>query len=108
MSETRFTQKSILIVLNYLTPEKASRFYFSGQLKFIHQPEGEAGQQLEVRVCEAAGSSCSACADRAAGRARVCQQTYRRARLYVLGDNLRDLVLDTFSVPDGCRCVAES
>ena len=70
-------------------------------------------QRMEVVICEAPGSSCVSCWDLPEEEEgelpdKLCQQRYRLESLWVLGDTGRDHVLDEFSLPDGCQCVAMS
>ena len=85
-----------------------SLILFPGQIKYIQQENSTHTdiQLSKITVCKDVGSSCLSCQDKEDEiHDKVCQQKFREERLWVMGDNGRDLVMDTFWLPDGCQCV---
>lgn len=81
---------------------------FPGQIKYIHQENSTHTdiQLSQITLCRDVGSSCLSCQDKEDDiHDKVCQQQFREERLWVIGDNGRDLVMDSFWLPDGCQCV---
>ena len=67
-------------------------------------------QPVSISLCSSPGSSCLGCLpldmDHQHVHDKVCQQEYRTVEMLVIGDNGKDLVKDTFMMPDGCNCVS--
>eukprot|EP00091_Calanus_sinicus_P014473 TRINITY_DN32029_c0_g1_i1.p1 TRINITY_DN32029_c0_g1~~TRINITY_DN32029_c0_g1_i1.p1 ORF type:complete len:106 (-),score=32.35 TRINITY_DN32029_c0_g1_i1:484-801(-) len=82
-----------------------------GHLQFIPQDNSSHSdiQPVSISLCSSPGSSCLGCLpldmDHQHIPDKVCQQGYREVEMLVIGDNGRDLVRDTFMMPDGCKCV---
>ena len=61
-------------------------------------------------TCSSHGSSCLGCLpldmDHQHVPDKMCQQEYREVEMLVIGDNGKDLVTDTFMMPDGCKCLS--
>ena len=91
----------------------AERLSFSGNLKLINKENSTNSsdiQKFKVSYCLDLGSSCTSCHDRDQQtdeiHHRVCKQEFREIELWVLGDNGKDQVIDSFLVPDGCHCIS--
>ena len=88
----------------YLSCKIKLQTSFPGQIKFVQQDNSSHTdiQSVQISVCHDPGSSCASCED---SGDKVCQQSHRQVRLWVLGDNGKDMVKDEFLLPDGCQCV---
>merc|ERR1719300_2113525 len=106
---------SMIALMSRHTSSQPSPIYQnkSGNLKLINKENSTNSsdiQKFKVSYCLDLGSSCTSCHDRNQQtdeiHQRVCKQEFREIELWVLGDNGKDQVRDSFLVPDGCQCIS--